>query len=84
MSRGSMKKVFSSLVKEAVENGDLRDLLVDTGREAERPHVLVNGQEYTLGLFDGRPMLVKPSDRSLLDPSTVGETMTEIVWKLKQ
>ncbi len=83
MAQKSMGGLFKFLLKEAANNGELRDLLVDTGREEERPQVKIDGSMYKLGLLDGKPMLVKETDKSFLNPEMIGNGVHEILWKLK-
>lgn len=83
MAQKTMKQMFDSLVEEAKKEGALRDLLVDEGREAERPRVKFDGETYYLGLLDGKPMMVKEKDKTFVNPEMMSAGVHELSWVLK-
>lgn len=83
MLQKTMKKMFDSLVEEARKEGALQDLLIDTGRESQRPRVKFDGETYYLGLLDGKPMMVKEKDKTFVNPEMISEGIHELAWILK-
>ena len=75
--------MFNHLIEEARQEGELRSLLIDVGREEERPHVTIDGKSHVLGLIDDQPMLMRVDDRALVNPAVVAQNVTELSWKLR-
>lgn len=78
MVQKTISRMFQAVLEDSRQAGELRDLLIDTGRENQRPVVHIGNQEYRIGFVDNKPMLVNVSTKALIDPATVSNEVTGI------
>lgn len=83
-ARSAMTAVVKTLLEQVKSNEGLRDLLVKTEHEDQRPRLRIGGDDHIVGLVDEKVMLLRESDRMLVNPEILGDGgVTEIVWRLK-
>lgn len=84
MAQKTIARMFQAILEDSAEKGELRDLLIDTGREHQRPVVHIGKDEFRLGLVDEKPMLLNVRDRTLIDPAVVGNAITGVSFLTEQ
>lgn len=84
MVNHAMAAVVKTLLEQVAENEGLRSLLVSSEHEDQRPVIKIDHTDFTVGLVDDKPMLLRLRDRELVNPELLGTgKVTEITWKLR-